>query len=443
MALIGENQVRNILIFKDYPNHATMGEARNAAKGDGLVLEADGTAPAAGQPFMVGKVNYKGGITQFKLDPSKVTFGKATAGTAQTFRSTLISNIGTVTAGELYRVSITISGYGSLSVENEFLKEAYYKAKTGDTLENVVDGLIISLARNFSRDEPKVNTTFTLTKKDASTVKLPQNAYFDFDKVTTDGTAEISTLQFTASSTEAGNVKITLNGTDYYVPVPAGTAAVQAAAVNTWLNTPGNADDYTSTVSSATVTITSKYKREEINLAFDANGVAGSAATAATTTAGADGTAFGIQISEKSTYLADYYVTGKKTRLGINYSVSASGVDTPTVADTISGSPGNGTGYQVRNMEEYLLGNRQDTFRGAGYPHNFPEHYDSELDANYNCIDLEYYDEGRDDAQVKSKKQLTIFVKEPVGTYTKTNLVIGDLNTAINGANGVTIATLS
>ena len=154
---------------------------------------------------------------------------------------------------------------------------------------------------------------------------------------------------------------------------------------------------------------------------------------------------FGVQITEKSTYLSQYYVTGKKTRLNLNYLVNAVGADgiIPTVVDSIAGTPGKGTGYQVRNAEEYLLGNRQDTFRGAGYPHNFPENYDSELDASYNVIDIEYYDEGRDDAQIKSKKQLTICVKEAVGTVTLANLVKDDINTAVNAANGVTVNTLA
>lgn len=443
MALTGENQVRNILIFKDYPDHATMAEARNATPGDGFVLSADGTAPAAGKEYMIGVVNYKGGITQYKLVPSKVTYGVATKGAASVGRSTLVSGFGAPVTNELYRVAITISGYGSLSVENEFIKEGYYKAKAGDTEENIIDGLIASLARNFSRDEPTVVKPFTLTKKDATTVKLPSNAYFEFDKLTTDGTAEISTLTFTGASTEAGNVNVILNGDDNFIPVVAGTTTVQATAVKDWIN--ANSSDYTATSSAAIVTITSKYKREETNLAFDDNGVAGSAATVATTTPGADGSAFGIQIVEKEDYLSSYYVTGKKTRLGLTYSINASGVDTivPSVVDTVAGSPGKGTGYQVRNMEEYLLGNRQDTFRGAGYPHNFEEHYDSILTGNYNIIDIEYYDEGRDDAQIKSKKQLTICVAEAVGTVTKTNLVKSDINTAQAGLNGTVVNTLA
>lgn len=447
MALIGENQVRNILIFKDYPNHATMAEARNATKGDGFVISADGTAPAAGEEMIVGQVNHKGGITQYKITPSRVTYGLATAGTARVGKSTLISGFGTITAGQLYRVAITISGYGSLSVENEYLKEGFYKAKTGDVLENVIDGLVQSLARNFSRDEPTINDTFTLTKQDATTVKLPQNAYFDFDKTSSNGTAEVSTLTVTAVPTEDGNVLLTLNGTDYYVPVTAAgaTTTTTAAEISAWLNVAGNADDYTASPSTNVVTITSAYERVEVAFAEDSNGVAGYAATAATTTPGADGTDLGLQISEKASYLDHYYVTGKKTRLGLNYTVAASGLDgvTVSVVDTVAGTPGKGTGYQVRNMEEYLLGNRQDTFRGAGYPHNFPETYDSELDANYNIIDIEYYDEGRDDAQIRSKKQLTLCVKEAVGTYTKTNLVKDDLNTVIGGSNGVVVNTLS
>ena len=85
-------------------------------------------------------------------------------------------------------------------------------------------------------------------------------------------------MTFTASSTEAGNVELVLNGTSVYIPITAGAVGDQAAEVNAWIN--ANSEDYTSTVSLGVVTITSKYKREEVNLAFDANGVAGTAATA-------------------------------------------------------------------------------------------------------------------------------------------------------------------
>jgi hypothetical protein len=439
MALIGENYVRNVLIGKDYPNHGTMGEARNATNGDAFVLSADGTAPANGVEFMVGVKNFKGGITQYKLDPSKVTYGSSQKAVAAVPKVVTVP-IGTPVAGELYRIAIEVQGVGSLSAEDFYIKEAFYKALDTDS-EKIVDGLIKSLARNWSREQPQDTGTFLLTQQDATTVRLPQNRWFKFDKNTTDGTAAVVTLTMTAVATEDGNVKVTLNGTDYFVPVTAGgTTTTLAAEISDWINAN---TDYTAVPTTNAIAITSAFERVEAALAFSANGVSGVTATVAQTTPGVDGSVWQVVITEKTGWLADYYVTGKKTRTNLLFTVTA---ETPADSPVISvsgGTPAKGDGYSVRNMEEYLLGNRQDTFRGAGYPHNFPEHYDSELDATYHAVSLEYRDYGRDDEQVASKKQITIFVKEDIGTFTKTNALIADLNTAINGANGVVIPTLS
>ena len=440
MALIGENYVRNVLVVKDYPDHATMAEARNAANGDGFILSADGTAPANGVEFMAGVKNFKGGISQYKIEPSKVTNGVSTKAVAATPKVVTVP-IGTAVANELYRIAIEVQGFGSLSVEDFYLKEGFHKAIDTNS-EKVVDGLIKSLARNWSREQPRDTGTFVLTDEAAATHTLPQNRWFRFDKNTTDGTAAIVTLTMTAVATEDGNVEVTLNGVPYYIPVTSGgTTTTLAAEIDAYIN--ANIAGYTSSPTVNAIAITSDFERVEQDLAFDANGVAGVTATVAQTTPGVDGTVWQVVISEKTGWLSDYYVTGKKTRTHLNFTVTA---DQPTGSGAVAVTGGvlaKGSGYQARNVEEYLLGNRQDTFRGAGYPHNFPENYDTSLTSTYHVVDLEYYDEGRDDAQVKSKKQLTILVEEAIGTFTNVNALITDLNTAINGANGVTIATLS
>lgn len=444
MALIGEQNVRNVLIMKAYPNHATMAEARNATIGDGVCVSADGTAPAAGEDFLVGVRNSSGEMTTVKINPSSVYSAGSKKAAAATLPEYTVSIPTSPTAGEVYEIRFVINQFGSLSVEDEYVKSAFYKVMTGDDDDAVADGLVKSLYRNFSREVPTTSKTVTFTDHDGGTHVLPQNNFFDFDvDATAGGTAEVATLTVDTVATEAGNILVTLAGVEYEVPVTAAASVTdQATEIKDWIN--ANAPDHTATSSIGVVTITSKYERLEENLVSDANGVAGFTSTDATTTPGAQGTALQIVIKEKDDWFASYYATGKKTRLDLSYSVTANfGADTGTVTNSVAKVKGVGTGYEVRNVEEYLLGNRQDTFRGAGYPHNFPESYDSELDATYHYVEVQFKDYGRDDEQIASKQSVLIAVKEDIGTFTQVNNLIGDLNTAINGANGVTIPTLS
>lgn len=344
MALIGENQVRNMYVPLSYSGVANIAALKAAAIGDSAVLKSDGTAVAAGAEFKFFVKNWKGDITASDyIDPARVTYGSSTKFSPRVEKVYTIDNIEAL-ANELYAVRITIQGYGSLSAEDEYIKEAFYKSKTGDDAEDIVDGLVKSLARNMSREQPASNDTFTYTLADSTTVELKDNLYFDFAKAGTGATASLT-------------------------------------------------------------------------------------------------------IIAKADYLEQYYITGRKTRLDMLWTADVNFPGDGDATLTTVGSLGKGTGYEVRNAEEYLLGNRQDTFRGAGYPHNFEEHYDSVLTGEYHAINLEYYDEGRDDAR-KSKKQITIVIVDAgvdnAGTteYNVVNAIIADLNTAIAGANGVVIADI-
>lgn len=436
MSMSGEIQVRQFYVADKYPAHATITALKNGQLLDVAALDPNGTAVANNSDIMFAVKNNKGGVSlSDAIKSSNVMYAHSKSYSGANRKSVTISDI-PVVANELYTVSIPISGYGSLSIENEYIKEGFYKAITGDTVENVVDGLIISLARNFSREQPPANTTTTYTKKGGATVVLQDNLVFEFDKVTTDGTAEISTLTVTVVASEDGTVKVTLNGKDHFPEVTAlgATVTSNAAEIAAYID---NLADYEASNVAGLITITATNERAEADLAFDANGVAGIAATAATTTPGVDGTVFGIKISEKD-WLPEYYVTGKKSRLFLDFKVDARfpGDSLPTVTND-AGSDGSGTGYQVRNLEYYLLGNRQDSLRGAGYPHNFEAKYDSKLDGTYALLEIGYYDESRDDP-MKSKKQITIAME----SVADMNLLIAEVNKALL-AKGIVVADVA
>lgn len=323
MSMHGENQVRNLFVVNTSTN-TTIPTVRAGANLNGAVTQSDGTAAADNEDFVLAVKNNRGEMSLSDIiAPSRVKSAKFVDNVARVLSSTTISSI-TAEANKLYQVRVVIKGYGSLSTENEYIKEAFYKSKTGDDAENIVDGLIKSLARNFSREQPQQPGTFTYTLANASTVELPLNYGFAFSKT--------------------------------------GTGASAA-----------------------------------------------------------------LVITEKIDWLTKSYVTGKKTRLSQDFTVDAYFPTEPTTVKVL-GNEGQLTGYHARNLEEYFLGNRGDSFRGAGYPHNFEQTYDTVLANDYYGIEIEYYDEGRDDP-MKSKKQLTILVDATA--ITAVNALMAQLTTAL------------
>jgi len=327
MAMIGENQVRNFFVVNTSVG-TTLATVLAAANLDGAIVQSDGTASAAGEDFMLALKNNRSEMTLSDIiTPASVTSAKSVIFNARVAQKYTISAL-TVDANSLYEIRITFPGYGSLSVENEYTISGFYKAKTGDDQENIVDGLVKNLAFNAGKEQPASAGSFTYTLADASTVQLPDNLFLSITKT--------------------------------------GTGASAA-----------------------------------------------------------------LVVEEKADYLAKYYVTGKKDRLDISFVLQANFTTDPTIV-IVAGNPGNGSGYHVRNMEYYFLGNRGDSMRGLGYPHNFEATYDSVLTDDYYLVELAYYSEGRDDP-MKSKKQLTLACSDKVSI----NKIIAEINTATAGSIAV------
>jgi len=176
MALAAQNQVRNLFVGLAYPDHASVSALKAGANGDIAILSADGTVPSAGDKFMLLKKSNKGTLLSSDIiNPANVLYSKSVAYTAPTLGSSTISAL-TVDVNTLYTVSITIRGYGSYSPEDEYVKKGFYKAGTGDDQEAIVDGLIVSLNRNFARETGASATA---------------NPYFSFAKTGTGASAAL------------------------------------------------------------------------------------------------------------------------------------------------------------------------------------------------------------------------------------------------------------
>ena len=291
-------------------------------------------------------------------------------------------------------------------------------------LEDIVDGLVKNLSRVAARMQQAAGTTVTYAAAGGN-IQLPGNNTLEFTKSFSDGLQEQSTLQITAAATVEGECVVTLNGEDFVLPVS--ISSINNTATELAVNISG-IEGYTATATTDTVTIVSDLPGIESDLAFAADSLA---ATAVTTVDGTTGTAANAQltISEKEDWLAAYYVTGKKDRLNMDFTVQAKFETKPTITKNV-GDTGHGTGYHVRNMEYYFKGNRGDTMRGMGYPNNFEQSYDSVLTDEYFLIELGYFSEGRDDA-MKSKKQLTIALPSKAAA----NTMIAELNTALTNTS--------
>ena len=192
-----------------------------------VLLGADGGAVAAGKDFKLFQKDALGNIISsdtIKVD--NVLRARSVAYTTFALRKYTVSAL-TVDANTLYTVNILISGFGSLSPEDEYLKQGFYKAAAGDEQEAIVDGLIASLARNFSREVGATATTnknFTFSKTGSgSTAALVVEGKVDdtgFDgnkktRVFTDFSLDVNATTYpTVALTEAGSKGV---GTGYQV----------------------------------------------------------------------------------------------------------------------------------------------------------------------------------------------------------------------------------
>jgi len=167
MALGAQQQVRQFYVGLDYPGHADVAALQGGTSGDVACLSADGTAAAAGEDFVLLKKTAKGDITTDVIKAENVLSAKSVQHVAKTASVGTVAPGATIAVGDLYTVEIAIIGYGSLSNEDEYIKKAFYKTVTGDDAEAVVDGLIVSLNRNFSRETGATasdNPYFTFAK---------------------------------------------------------------------------------------------------------------------------------------------------------------------------------------------------------------------------------------------------------------------------------------
>ncbi len=211
MGLAGQNQVRQMYVGKAPDTTPTLEKLKaEGVSNDMVLLGSDGSATiAAGKPFKLFYKDTLGNImSSDTVHPSRVVSAKSVGYQVNSLKQYTIGGAAgdaiTVDVNTLYTINLEIKNFGSLSPENTYLKQGYYKAKSGDDAESVVDGLIASLNRNFAR-EVGSNATY--------------NPWFEFSK---SGSADSAKLVVTEKADWLSNYdpdKMTRKSIDFTVDI--------------------------------------------------------------------------------------------------------------------------------------------------------------------------------------------------------------------------------
>ena len=162
-----QNTVRELLIGTAIASETTLDTFKASADpGEIGIFAFDGTALDDVKPFVVAQKTADSVFVSDVIYPERVRKVTSQTHQAEQLRSVTVGSI-VATAGVDYILDIFIYEHGSLSRKDVYIKFAAYKAKAGDNAEAIVDGLIASLNRNFSREPgatPTSNPLFTFSK---------------------------------------------------------------------------------------------------------------------------------------------------------------------------------------------------------------------------------------------------------------------------------------
>ena len=195
MGLAGQNQVRHMYVGT--ADVADLAALKSGAANSLVILSNDGEAVAAGKDFKLFQKDALGNIiSSDTIKAGSVSHAKSVAYQASANKKVTISSL-TVDINTLYTVNIEIDQHGSLSQEDTYLKQGYFKASSGNTAQTVVEGLIASLNRNFSREvgaTASSNPYFTFSKTGSgSSTALVIEGKTDISKFDANKSTRVST----------------------------------------------------------------------------------------------------------------------------------------------------------------------------------------------------------------------------------------------------------
>ena len=391
MATFSVNQVRDIIITTAEATESTAATfLSTASAGESRVLKADGSGvPTTVSDFYVVNKRSNGDFKSSDvIKANQVKFFRKQAPVTAVLKSIALAIPTGITVGTIVRVDITLDQWGSASFEDQYFKFGLYKVVTGDTVEDIADGLIASLARNFSREEPLTHGTDTI-----NTYAVVET-YTEVD----DTTAQAAAVTDKASLTDGDVIRVTGDTIDNYYDVT----------------------DVTETLFADIFTLKAAYSSYTVQ----SNPLFTFGKTATT------GGTYSLTITEKN----QSYVLGKKQARHLVWSVTNDFDSTQTETVRVINPT---SGQRIADLEWFCRGDFGDRYRDMGYPHNFDNVYDASASeaTGYYTLELGFWYEGGNHAVQKSEKVLTIAST----SMTEINKLITD----IEAGTGLTLSDFS
>lgn len=380
--MFSENQVRDLIVFSAEATETTASTFMSTASANEVkVLQADGSAvPTAKGNFKIFAKLADGTMKPSEvINPDKVeSFTKIAPKTAVLGRYdvTIPANL---TANTLLKINFRIHNWGSKSVEDEYFKYAVYKVKSGDDQEQIINGLIASLANNFEREEPRQRTFTTINNYNVEATYASQSAAVSAKGNLSNG----QVIAVTADS-------------KYYTVTDVSQTTFAAI--------------FTELADTGSFTI-----KDNPLFTFTKTG---------------NGTTISLRIQEKE----QEYVAGKRQAHPIDFMITNDFGATQTRTARVVNP---GSGRRVRDLEWFVFGEFGDVYREMGYPNNFEDIPSSvSLTGSYYMVNLAYYDgDGKSHAIQRSPRVLQLAST----SQSVINSIIDDIETA----TGLTLAAFS
>jgi len=429
ISLPNEKQIRHFYVGNAVASETTISTfIASASVGEIQIFQHDGTAGTT-EDFFIAKKNTKGSVsTSDKITPGDCTYIGGGSPVAKAGKSQKFALTGAPTAGDQYHISLKVN-YGN-SEENFIVFTASALAVTGDTQDTLLARLAESLGDNLAAS---INTTSKETGTQVvagvqatGTVQLSAGASGSVDTLTIDGLSLIdAAVDFDTSLDQtASNLADAINAKNTY---PNYTATV---ATDTVTITSVQAGVVTGTVASTTTTLTSV----DVDL--------GTASAGTSTNTSNKNKYFDISasddavvITEKDWILEDFRV-GLRTHDQLLWNgVLTSYTDTAAAnVVTTATAPvfAKGQGYQIIELERFLVGHRAETGELKDYTLGFGRPYDTVVASQYYSLDLKYFDTSRDDPK-HSEKMLTI--------VSTSNTALNTIGNAIETRNAAMVWT--
>lgn len=399
-----ERQIRHFYLATAVASETDVASlASTGSIGEIQIFGHDGKNATTSGDFYVAKVNQKGSLSvSDKITPEDITYMAGTSPVKKVGKKQTFNLSSAPTAGKEFILKAKVH-YGN-SEENFITFVVGEKAKSGDSADDLLGRLakkmmdVMAKSINVKAKSPK--EVVVSGAAPTGSVTLDSGASGSVDSITVDG------------------VEI-MSGAEAFDTDLATTAANVAANINANNSEP----NYTASASGAVITI------QSLNAGVEDNGlVVTSTATTITTTdanlsGGTDGLKsetnkyFQIEASDSNLYvmekdwiLEDFRV-GLRTHDQLMWNFELVSPD-DTEDDKISKSEdapvfAKGQGYQIIELERFLVGHRAETTDFLDSTLGFGRDYDTNINSEYYVMDLKYFDRSRDDEK-RSEKMLTI-----------------------------------